>query len=231
MAEQVLQHLVPIVGAGYAILPEVALRGGDLFKNDRYAQAQRLKVLPLKPIFKTARAVKPSEPTEAFRKYAREVDGGLKADAVDEAYSQLHNQIWEQYFIRAKEVLIWSRPTMSVHPRVVAGKQTLQLKSTLLKDYRAAEDNNFDVSGIQNPTLEVQWQTENGPIPKALAELFDADPETFVYTNTDTNIAEGLRALDVGFWDREWPDLYSDRGPLVRDSDGGSLLGRKIAQK
>ncbi len=231
MGEQSLQHLVPIFGADYAILPEVALRGKNIFRINRYAQNHDLEVLPLTAVNRTARAVKLQEPTEDFRNYARKVDEDLKPDEIDRAYRQLHEHIWNQYWITPKEVLIWSIYPF-FHPRVVDG-ETAELKSTLLKDYRVpAEKDVFDISGIETPMIEVQWPTQGETtIPKSLAELFDADPTTLVYTDTDTIFREGIRVLGVGFSDCERPDLDSVRFPRYGDSDAGSLLGRKIQKK
>ncbi len=231
MGEQALQHLVPILGAGYEVVPEVSLLGEDTFKTNRYAQAHNLEVLPLKAVFRTARAVNWKSPTNKFRKYARQVDGHLTQDVINEAYGRLHTQMYEQqYLIRAKEVLIWSTPNS--HPRIVGGKWTAQLKSYLIRDYNVpAEKDVFDISGIENPIMEIEWPVHRRPITKPLIELFDADPRTYISTDTNPFLREGFEALGAGFGGRAGPDLDSGWDPWGRNSVVGSLLGRKIQKK
>ena len=230
MNEPSSQQLIPIVGAGYSILPEVALRGEDVFQSNRYAQLHSLEVLPLRAVSRTARAVKAESPTDAFRKYARRVDSNLRQDLIDESYIKLHDQIWNRYLVRAKEVLIWSN--VSMRPRVVGEEETAKLKSALLMDYKVpANEDVFNISGIESPTMQVKWPAKDGTTTKALAKLFELDPKTYVYTNTDTNFKEGIRALVAYFRDRERPNLNSDWDPWNRYSDMGSLLGRKIQDK
>jgi hypothetical protein len=229
MAQQ-YQTFIPIQGVTYGILPEVSLRGKNSFETDLYAQDNDLTFLPSPDVNKIAKAVQPEKPSRQFISYARKQakQARLTDEDIREAYEQLHEQIWKKYWIRAKEILVWL-PRPMTHPRILNESPTSEVISILIKDYKATKEEKFDIRGIEpDPSIQVKWPRKDGNITPELAQLLGAQNNIYVWTNSNPQHHEGLRALYWDFGDRERPSLDSDWDPWLRDSDVGSLLGRKM---
>lgn len=215
------RELVSIKGVEVSVLDGVELRGKNLFEAERYAQENGLVRLSSKDINTVAKAVKSETPTSEFVRHAAK--NGLDKELAKKAYENLHTDIHKKYWVEGSEILMWS--ASDFHPRIIDGEERKQLKSFLITDYKITDDDKIDISGRAKPKA-VNWPEQNGVITPEIAELLNAPSNTFVYTNSDVNYQEGLRALDWDFGGRERPDLYSDWRPWHRNSDIGSLLGK-----
>ena len=216
------QLYIPIKGVEYFLVPEVSQRGKNLFETARYAHDNGLVVLPSQDINRVARTVRPERPSKEFVSYARERTDLTDKDAVD-AYRKLHEDIWQKYWIRAREVLIWT-PTKSEfdHPTIVT--EGSDSKSYMMTDYKVdPKEDKFESA----PPVPVNWMRQTGTITPEMAQLLGADDNTYVWTSPDPKLYDGLRALGWDFRSPEWPGLYSDFEPRDRNSYWGSLLGRK----
>lgn len=225
MGEKKVEAYVQIPGLeGIEILPSVQLLGKNLLETQLYAQENGLTVLSSDEINAVAKAVKSETPTKEFLEYNRERTP-YNDRYLSEAYKQLHNDLYHNYVVMAREILAWVESSAQI-PRVVSpSKRSLQ--AYLIKDYEVV-DNEKIKPASSDSVAQVNWPKEHGIITSELAELLKAPADTFVYADPDTKYADGLRALGWYFWGREWPDLFSNVGPSFRDSGRGSLLGRKL---
>ncbi len=221
------QAYVPIQGVEYSIIPEVSLRGKNLFEVQLYAQDNGLVVLPSTDVNRVAKAVQRDKPNGDFIRYARD-HTDLNEKDVNDAYRQLHDGIWQRYRVRAREILMWVPSSPTMHPRLVSDKSPAsEVVSVLLKDYKVVGRDKLDIRGISpDPRFRVNWPTSYQKITKELSQLLGAPDNTDVWTYPNTQDYEGLRALYWDFRGRERPVLYSLGGPWLRFSDWGSLLGR-----
>lgn len=232
MATQVQTYL-PIQGIEYLIIPEVSLRGKNLFETQLYAQGNGLVVLSSSDIIKVARAVHAKNPGRDFTRYARDRTNLNDKDVAD-AYRQLHDDIRNRYWVRAREVLMWVHSQSTMHPRLVSDESpNTGIVSILLRDYKVVDDDKLDIRGITpDPRVRANWLSTNGRITPEIAQLLGVQDwgyaqKTDVWTNPDPQDYEGLRALFWGFWVRGRLILDSCGGPWDGDSGRGSLLGRK----
>lgn len=228
-----VQPYLPVQGVEYLMIPEVSQRGKNLFETQSYAQDNNLVVLTSSDINRVAKAVQSDKPGRDFTRYARDRTNLNDKDVAD-AYGQLHDGVWNQYRVRARDVLMWvpSQPTM--HPRLVSDEAPdTEVVSILLRDYKVVDGDKLDIRGITpDPRIRVNWPTTDGRITPEIVQLFGVQDwnyaqKTQVWTNPNPRDYEGLRALIWGFGVRERPVLGSDWGPWGRISLGGSLLGRR----
>lgn len=231
------QMYIPIRGVEYLIIPEVAQRGKNLFETQLYAQENGLIVLSSRDINKVARSVQAEKPSRNFTRYARDRTDLNDKDVAD-AYRKLRNDIWNEYRIRAREVLMWV-PTKSImHPRLISDQSPdTEVVSILLRDYKVVDSDKLDIIGISpDSRVRVNWITSNGTITEEMVRLlgiqdWDYAQETGVWNNQYPTFYEGLRALFWDFRDYVLSVLVSEWEPWDKDFDLGSLLGRKLEPK
>lgn len=228
-----VQPYLPVQGVEYLIIPEVSQRGKNLFETQLYAQDNGLVVLSSLEVNRAARAVQTENPNRDFVRYARDRTNLSDKDVAD-AYGQLHDGIWNRYWVRARDVLMWvsSQPTM--HPRLVSDESPdAEVVSILLRYYKVVDGDKLDTRGISpDSIIRVSWPKTNGRITSEIVQLFGVKDwnyaqKTHVWTNPNPQDYEGLRALVWDFGDREGPVLVSYWGPWDGGSGWGSLLGRR----
>lgn len=200
----------------------VMYRGKDLFETQLYAQDNGLVVLNSPEINAIARSLENETPDPEWVKQQAE-KLGLKRKQIEHAYASFHDDVRENYWIRAGEILAW--PPYS--ERIVNSDLNRKSeKPILLRGYEISERSKGDYIIEGGEVIEVDWPRENGTIPENLAQLLNAKDNTYVWTNPNPKQYEGLRALDWDFRLREGPGLDSVWVPWLSGSGGGSLLGR-----
>jgi hypothetical protein len=225
MGEKKIEAYVQIPGLeGMEIFAAVTLLGKNLWETQLYAQENGLTVLSSEEINAVARAVKSETPTKEFLEYNRERTP-YNDRYLSEIYKQLHNDLYHNYAVRAREILAWVESSVTI-PRVVSSDRG-SLHAYLIKDYEVVDNDRIKPTSSDSIS-QVNWPKEHGTITSELADLLEAPADTYVYTYPDTKYADGLRALRWGFRLRERPLLSSRVEPSDRDSYRGSLLGRKL---
>lgn len=228
-AELETKTLIPIPGTEYEVLLEVASRGMSLWEIQLYAQDNGLEVLSSADVNTVARAVK-SDPSKSAINLAIDRNPDLSPNTVRDAYRQLKEQIHDYdkgFWITANEILMWRRNTSTPsHPRISYSKQSGELESYLIKKYKVVDRGKQDYAITDAEMTPIDWPKEGGTISKELAKALNTESNTYVYTDTNPDSYEGLRALGWDFRLRGGPGLYSSWIPRGRISDMGSLLGR-----
>ncbi|MBI2547278.1 MAG: hypothetical protein HYW23_02420 [Candidatus Aenigmarchaeota archaeon] len=127
----------------------------------------------------------------------------------------------------------------SYSPRITGAELPRNGSPIIISSYRvddvnrANRDYRINLEGMDNPFKQVNWVRQNGTItpemmnllvPRDAVKPLKAD-NTYVWTNSNPELYEGLRALIWGFGGRERPDLDSGREPEYGYSDRGSVLG------
>ncbi|MBI3412777.1 MAG: hypothetical protein HY051_01710 [Candidatus Aenigmarchaeota archaeon] len=191
------QLYVPIQGVELPIIPDVSLRGKNLYEAQLHAQNNGLAILGSPDINTVARAVRPKRPSKKFIGYAREKTDLGDKDVTD-AYGQLHDQIWKQCWVRAREILVRQSPA---YPRIISGEP--------------------------DPRVRADLPFYSSLITPKMAELLGAPENTYVWTNADPQSDKGLKVLDWELCARGRPKLYSIWGLGSRNFCNGYLLGRK----
>ena len=223
---------VPFEEAGYAVIPALQMMGEDHWKTKTATQETNNTSMPsISTNLKIAYAVKPDQPTDEFLEYASEF--GISEMTASDAYNKLHEQLWKKYWARCEEMLAWK-----ITDRLI-NKTGRKLEAPLLiRKYNVIQNHasnrllakktyDYAIEVLDGQT--VGWPETEGTISRELAQILEVPDNTYVWTNTDKSVQEGLRALYWDFRYRERPLLDSDWYPSDWDPLMGSLLGRVVA--
>jgi len=215
-------EFIDIPGVNIPVRPEVAYTGKNLFETQLYAQDNGFVDLDSPESNIIAYFVRPETPKAEWVKQQAE-KFKVKRGTVENAYANLHDDIWKKYWIRTGEILAW--PPYS--KRIVNSELNRKSKKPiLLRGYEVLEKSKGDYVIKGGKVIEVDWPKENVTIPKNLLELLNAKDDTYIWTNPNPEFYEGLRALAWHFRLRGGPDLVSVWYPWSSYSGMGSLLGR-----
>lgn len=233
-------EFIDIPGLSISVRPKVECRGKNLFETQLYADND-FDVFDSPEINTIAYFARPENPNaEWIKQQAEKLK--VKREAVENAYANLHEDIWEKYWVESGEILALS----PYSKRIINSKLNRKSKKpVLLRGYEishaedivdertgwktAVKEGDYVIKG--GKVIEVYWPRKDEFITKNLIKLLNAREDTYVWTHLDPEFYEGLRTLIWGFGLhgglRSRPHLHSEWHPWGQDFEVGFLLGRR----